>query len=78
MYLRHHWRVDLLGGLVYSAFAFTLLQTYIVRKEREFESGSSGPTGWARLFKNTFLEHMFDAEEESYSKILPVDHENSM
>lgn len=70
MYLRHHWRIDLLGGLVYSAFAFTLFQSFISTKEREFEAGTSGNTAWARLFKGTRLEHVFDTELIQYAKIV--------
>lgn len=79
MYLRHHWRIDLLGGLVYAAFAFTLMQNYIVSKEREFESGMSGNTAWARLFSGTSLEHTFDSSVIEYSKpLLNDDDENDV
>lgn len=68
-YLRHHWRIDLLGGLAYSAFAYTLFQNFILTKEREFVEGISGQTAWARLFSGTRLETLFDAHELSYQKV---------
>lgn len=74
MYLRHHWRIDLLGGLVYSAFAFTLFQSCISKKEREFEQGISGNTAWRRLFEGTMIEHVFDTKLLKYAEV-PVDEE---
>ncbi|ORY80910.1 hypothetical protein BCR37DRAFT_348419 [Protomyces lactucae-debilis] len=76
MYLRHHWRIDLLSGLAYAGFAFTLLQGFIVRKEHEFEMGLSGQPAWQRLWRGTPLEHWFEAKDtHAFDKLVTDDDE---
>jgi membrane-associated phospholipid phosphatase len=69
IYLRHHWRIDLLGGLAYAAFAFTIMQGFISRKEQDFEKGISGQPAWQRLWQGTPLEHFFEARTHSFDKL---------
>lgn len=64
MYLRHHWRIDLLGGLVYSAFAFSLFFRSLGRIDKAYAYGVSGGNGWQRLFKGTRLQFVFDHKPE--------------
>jgi len=64
MYLRHHWRIDLLGGLVYSAFVFSIFYRSLVRIDRAYSAGVSGGNGWQRLFEGTRLQYVFDDKPE--------------
>lgn len=64
MYLRHHWRIDLLGGLIYSAFAFSFFYRSLGRIDRAFATGVSGGNGWQRLFEGTGLQFWFDHKPE--------------
>lgn len=59
MYLRHHWRLDLLGGLVYSSLAFSLFYPSLGKLDRAYAHGSSGGNGWQRLFEGTSLRDAF-------------------
>lgn len=78
MYLRHHWRLDLLGGLVYAAFAFTLFQRFIRKKEKEFAEGTSGKAGWNRLFEGTRLENFWEVDGADAKFMLLVDEERAL
>jgi hypothetical protein len=64
MYLRHHWRIDLLGGLVYSAFVFSIFYRSLVRIDKAYALGASGENGWQRLFEGTRLQFLFDGKPE--------------
>jgi len=64
MYLRHHWRIDLLGGLVYSALAFSIFFRSLVRIDKAYAFGVSGGNGWQRLFEGTRLQFVFDHKPE--------------
>ncbi|KAF5870584.1 putative inositolphosphotransferase protein [Botrytis fragariae] len=79
MYLRHHWRIDLLGGLAYSAFAFSLFYRSLQKIDRAYATGVSGGNGWQRLWEGTRLQYWFDRrpaqqgyevllEEQEYNK----------
>lgn len=71
MYLRHHWRIDLLGGLIYSSFAFTIFYRSLVRCDKAYAFGVSGGNGWQRLFAGTFLQYAFDKKpEKGYDLVL--------
>ena len=71
MYLRHHWRIDLLGGLIYSAFTFSIFYRSLVRIDRAFALGVSGGNGWQRLFEGTRLQGVFDGKvERGYEMVL--------
>ena len=71
MYLRHHWRIDLLGGLLFSAFVFSIFYRSLQRIDRAYALGFSGGSGWQRLFKGTRLQSWFDGEEEmGYEMVL--------
>lgn len=63
MYLRHHWRIDLLGGLIYSGFAFSCFYKSLVLIDRAYAFGSSGGNGWQRLFEGTSWAHAFDGKQ---------------
>jgi len=73
MYLRHHWRIDLLGGLVYSAFAFSIFFRSLVRIDKAYAFGVSGGNGWQRLFEGTRLQYIFDYKQEKGYDILMED-----
>lgn len=64
MYLRHHWRIDLLGGLAYSAFAFSFFYRSLGKIDRAYATGVSGGNGWQRLFEGTRLQYLFDRKPE--------------
>ena len=64
MYLRHHWRIDLLGGLAYSAFAFSIFYRSLQRMDKAYATGASGENGWQRLFEGTRLQYLFDKRTE--------------
>jgi membrane-associated phospholipid phosphatase len=64
MYLRHHWRLDLLGGLVYSAFVFSIFYRSLQRMDKAYALGVSGGNGWQRLFENTPLQQLFDGKPD--------------
>ncbi|BFZ58185.1 hypothetical protein PYCC9005_005247 [Savitreella phatthalungensis] len=59
MYLRHHWRIDLVGGLLVAAIGFTLQLPSILRKEAEYRCGYSGASAWDRIFAGTTLAGAF-------------------
>ncbi len=73
MYLRHHWRIDLLGGLIYSAFAFSLFYTSLAKIDKLYGSGVSGGNGWQRLFEGTRLQYTFDRMPEVGYNVLLVE-----
>lgn len=64
MYLRHHWRIDLLGGLAYSAFAFMMFYRSLGRMDKAYAFGGSGGNGWQRLFEGTKLQYAFDEKPD--------------
>jgi membrane-associated phospholipid phosphatase len=71
MYLRHHWRIDLLGGLIYSAFVFSIFYRSLMRIDRAFALGVSGGNGWQRLWEGTRLQGAFDGKvERGYGMVL--------
>jgi hypothetical protein len=63
--LETYWRIDLLGGLVYSAFVFSLFYRSLVWIDRAYALGVSGGNGWQRLFEDTKLQYFFDEKPES-------------
>jgi hypothetical protein len=64
MYLRHHWRIDLLGGLIYSAFAFSIFYRSLQRIDKAYTVGVSGGNGWQRLWEGTRFQFLFDGKPE--------------
>ena len=64
MYLRHHWRIDLLGGLIYSAAVFSIFYRSLGRMDKAYVTGVSGGNGWQRLFEGTRLQYIFDRRPE--------------
>ena len=72
MYLRHHWRIDLLGGLAYSAFAFSLFYRSLQKIDRAYATGVSGGNGWQRLWEGTRLQYWFDRRpaQQGYEVLL--------
>jgi len=64
MYLRHHWRIDLLGGLIYSAAVFSIFYKSLGRMDKAYLTGVSGGNGWQRLFEGTRLQYIFDRRPE--------------
>lgn len=76
MYLRHHWRIDLLGGLAYSAFAFSFFYRSLGRIDRAYATGVSGGNGWQRLFEGTKLQYLFDMGPERGYTIVMEDSES--
>ncbi|KAH8799694.1 hypothetical protein F5884DRAFT_114050 [Xylogone sp. PMI_703] len=84
MYLRHHWRIDLLGGLIYSTFAFLLFHKSLQRADKAYALGVSGGNGWQRLWEGTSLQYFFDRKpetayeavmefgEDGYSRVMSV------
>jgi hypothetical protein len=74
MYLRHHWRLDLLGGLVYSAFVFSIFYRSLARIDKAYAFGVSGGNGWQRLFEGTRLQYAFDTQpEKDYELVMASD-----
>ena len=73
MYLRHHWRIDLLGGLIYTALAFSLFYRSLAKIDRVYAFGDSGGNGWQRLFEGTKLQYMFDRNPDEQYTILMED-----
>jgi len=74
MYLRHHWRIDLLGGLLYSAFVFSIFYRSLVRIDKAYAFGVSGGNGWQRLFEGTRLQYAFDTQpEKDYELVMGSD-----
>lgn len=75
MYLRHHWRIDLLGGLVYSSFVFSIFYRSLGRIDKAYAFGVSGGNGWQRLFEGTRLQYVFDRKPaEGYDIVLNSSH----
>ncbi|KAL3421969.1 pap2 superfamily protein [Phlyctema vagabunda] len=72
MYLRHHWRLDLLGGLTYSAFVFSLFSRSLIRMDRAYATGVSGGNGWQRLWEGTILQYAFDKAPEQRYESVPI------
>src|SRR5215469_15233493 len=64
MYLRQHWRIDLLGGFIYSAFVFSMFYRSLVMIDKAYAFGVSGANGWQRLFEGTRLQFAFDRKPE--------------
>jgi len=74
MYLRHHWRIDLLGGLLYSAFVFSIFYRSLARIDKAYAFGVSGGNGWQRLFEGTRLQYAFDTQpEKDYELVMQSD-----
>ena len=73
MYLRHHWRIDLLGGLIYTSFAFSLFYRSLGKIDKAYAFGVSGGNGWQRLFEGTRLQYVFDHKPEEGYEILMED-----
>lgn len=71
MYLRHHWRIDLLGGLAYTATAFSLFYRSLQRIDRAYLNGVSGENGWQRLWEGTRLAYVFDrSRKHGYEMVM--------
>jgi mannosyl-inositol-phosphoceramide inositolphosphotransferase len=64
MYLRHPWRIDLLGGLLYPAFMVSFFHRSLARIDKAYASGVSGGNGWYRLSGGTKLQYMFNERPE--------------
>jgi len=77
MYLRHHWRLDLLGGLIYSAFVFSCFYRSLIHIDRAYAFGSSGGNGWQRLFDGTSWQHAFDRTQDRGYDVLVASSEDS-
>lgn len=73
IYLDHHWRLDLLVGLLYSITVFTMLKQGILgtslkisKKDEQFYNArlnydfKKGSTMGMRVFRNTKLQNFFD------------------
>lgn len=67
IYLRHHWRLDLIVGMLYSVVAFTAVYKWrMERKMKEFFEArlrydfAAGSTMGMRVFRNTKLQNFFD------------------
>ncbi|RLV93545.1 Inositolphosphotransferase 1 [Spathaspora sp. JA1] len=69
IYLDHHWRIDLLVGLMYSVFWFTVVKNVsfgLNRVDEEFIKSrlrfnfEKGSTMGMRVFRNTRLQNFFD------------------
>ncbi|KAG9246645.1 hypothetical protein BJ878DRAFT_496256 [Calycina marina] len=74
MYLRHHWRLDLLGGLAYSAAAFSIFYRSLGRMDKAYIMGVSGGNGWQRLFEGTRLQYFFDWEPSKTETYIQLQH----
>ncbi|RAL67080.1 hypothetical protein DID88_007860 [Monilinia fructigena] len=76
MYLRHHWRLDLLGGLAYSAFAFSLFYRSLQKIDRAYGTGVSGGMDGRDSGKGTKLQYWFDRRpaQQGY-EVLMQEHE---
>ena len=69
IYLDHHWRLDLIVGMLYSIASFSFLLFWsrglsfvernfiLARKRCDFKNGS---TAGMRIFRNTKLQTVFD------------------
>lgn len=73
MYLRHHWRIDLLGGLIYTGIAYSLFYRSLGKIDKAYAFGVSGGNGWQRLFEGTRLQYVFDRKPEVGYDILMED-----
>lgn len=51
-----------MGGLVYSAFAFSLHYRSLMKIDRAYALGMSGGNGWQRLFEGTSWQGAFDVK----------------
>ncbi|EMG45598.1 IPT1 Inositolphosphotransferase 1 [Candida maltosa Xu316] len=67
IYLDHHWRLDLLAGLMYSIFWFTIINKLVMVKSNEKFINSrlcydfkNGSTMGMRVFRNTRIQWFFD------------------
>lgn len=69
IYLDHHWRLDLIAGLLYAITSFTLLYVWkggFRRVDRNFVDARlrydfrNGSTMGMRVFRNTKLQNFFD------------------
>lgn len=67
IYLDHHWRLDLIAGLVYALVLFTvILRWRMLRVDQEFVNArirydfTNGSTMGMRVFRNTKLQNFFD------------------
>jgi hypothetical protein len=74
MYLWHHWGVDLLGDLLYSAFVFSMFYRSLLRIDKAYAFGVSGGNGWQRLFEGMRLQYAFDTQsEKDYELVMGSD-----
>lgn len=73
MYLRHHWRIDLLGGLVYSSAAYSMFYRSLQRIDKAYAMGVSGDNGWQRLWAGTRLQYWFDKKPEKGYEVVMDD-----
>lgn len=67
IYLSHHWRLDLIAGMLYSVVAFTAVYKWrMERKMKEFYDArlrfdfAAGSTMGMRVFRNTKFQNFFD------------------
>ena len=68
IYLDHHWRLDLLIGLIYSIIWFTLIYKFFIKYQQKkfimarlnYQFNNDGSTMGMRVFKNTKIQWFFD------------------
>ncbi|KAF3987965.1 hypothetical protein FT663_03506 [Candidozyma haemuli var. vulneris] len=67
IYLDHHWRLDLLVGLMYAIVSYTIFSKWLMpRVDHEFAQArlrydfSKGSTMGMRVFRNTKIQNFFD------------------
>ncbi|KAL2068868.1 hypothetical protein VTL71DRAFT_15206 [Oculimacula yallundae] len=73
MYLRHHWRLDLLGGLAYSAAAYSMFYRSLQRMDKAYVTGVSGGNGWQRLWEGTRVQYWFDKKPSAGYEVVMDD-----
>ncbi|CZT51276.1 probable IPT1 Mannosyl diphosphorylinositol ceramide synthase [Rhynchosporium secalis] len=76
MYLRHHWRIDLLGGLAYSAAAYSMFYRSLQKMDKAYSTGISGGNGWQRLWEGTRLQYWFDGKPGRGYEVVMEDRED--
>lgn len=62
-----------MGGLIYSAFAFSMFYRSLAHIDRAYAFGSSGGSGWQRLFEGTSWQRVFDGKAKGGYDVLGGD-----
>lgn len=68
IYLDHHWRLDLLAGLIYACIWFTIIYKLVIKYQQErfimarlkYQFNNGGSTMGMRVFRNTKIQWFFD------------------